>query len=177
MKNIITVSKTTLVAVLSSPMSVMTKTINEIKRAQISVPNVIISNPLQLSFNGAAMMERATCQEAIMGKFGMLNEALTPAEKLVVGIRCYIASTNEEDIDIDHSVLYGIFLPSDAEIVAEWSQDLVNEKLAYNHGVPMDDFVENRELSEMRVIALLSRMKGGKDVPIICETCYTWLEL
>jgi hypothetical protein len=177
MKNIITVSRETLVSVLSAPMSIMTMTINEIKKRKDTVPVVSISNPLRLSFHGAAMMERATCQEAIMGKFGMLNEALTPAEKIVAGIRCYIASTNEEGIDIDHSVLYGIFLPSDAEIVAEWAECLVNEKIAYDQGMPMDDFVEDRELSEMRVMALLSRMKGGKDVPLICETCYTWLEL
>jgi hypothetical protein len=177
MKNIITVSKETLVAVLSSPMSVMTMAINEIKKQRDTLPVVTISNPIQLSFHGAAVMERATAHEAIMVKYALINEPLTDAEKLVIGIRCYIASTNKEDIDIDHSVLYGVFLPSDAEIVAEWAQDLIDEKTAYGYGVPMDDFVEDRELSEMRVIALLSRLKGGKDVPLICETCYTWLEL
>lgn len=171
------VIKETSLVVLSAPMSLMTKVINDIKYTK-QIPNVSINNMVRFSFQPAAVMERSVAVETIIKNITEHCGDLTNAEKIVVGIRCYIASSNDPDsIEFDPSVLYGAFLPSEVEIVEEWAIALVNEKTAWHHSLPVDDFTEIRELAEMRLIALLSRMKGGKEVPNVVETSHLWLEV
>lgn len=172
------IARETSVVVLSAPMSLMTKVINDIKSHRQTTPNVSINNMVRFSFQPAAVMERSVAVETIIKNITEHCSDLTNAEKIVVGIRCYIASSNEPDsIEFDPSVLYGAFLPSEVEIVEEWAIALVNEKTAWHHSLPVEDFTEIRELAEMRLIALLSRMRGGKEVPDVVETIHLWLEV